>query len=82
MVDQKLIAVLRCPIDGDSLTQADEILVNRINDAIARGETRDRHDQRITEPIDGGLVSARAKWLYPIRQSIPALIGDEAIELL
>lgn len=81
MVDPKLIPLLRCPIDGAPLVLADESLVVRVNEAIQNGSLRDRLDQRIERPIDQGLWSQRAGRLYPVRQSIPALIADESIDV-
>ena len=81
MIDQKLITMLRCPVDGSKLVLAENTLVQRVNEAIGRGQVRDGQDQRITQPIDSGLLSADSSRLYPIRGGIPTLIADEAIEL-
>ncbi len=82
MIDQELLAMLRCPIDGIALEMADEATVNRINTGIEAGEIRDRVDQKVTEPIDEGLVTADGKRLYPVRNHVPTLIAEEAIELV
>ena len=81
MLDEKLIQMLRCPIDGSELALADERLVRRVNEAIQRGEIRDRHDQKVAQPLEEGLVSATSNRLYAVRGGIPTLIADEAIEL-
>jgi len=81
MIDPELLAMLRCPVTGSQLQFADEGTINRVNDAIASGAARDRVDQTVSEPIDGGLVSTEAGVLYPIRDAIPTLIPDEAIRL-
>lgn len=81
MVAAKLISLLRCPIDGAALELADESLVTRVNQAIEAGTARDRQDQKITAKIDAGLVGPGGKRLYPVRQGIPTLIADQAIEL-
>ena len=81
MIDEKLIQMLRCPIDGSELALADQLLVRRVNEGIRRGEVRDRHDQKVTQPLDEGLVSAASNRLYAVRGGIPTLIADEAIEL-
>jgi uncharacterized protein YbaR (Trm112 family) len=81
MIDQKLLAMLRCPVSGGSLLLADAALIQRVQEAIGRGEARDRLEQKVTAGIDGGLVDASRQWLYPIRDGIPTLVAEEAIDL-
>jgi uncharacterized protein YbaR (Trm112 family) len=81
MIDPKLLDMLRCPIDGSRLQLAENAVVNGLNEAIGRGEVRDRQDQKVSEPLDGGLVNKAANRLYPIRGGIPSLVVNEAIEL-
>lgn len=81
MIEPKLIAVLRCPISGKPLEIAAKPLVERVNAAIASGSLRDRHDQKIDEPIDEGLVTIDGDRLYPVRGEIPTMIADESIDV-
>jgi len=81
MIDEKLIQMLRCPVDGGALQLADTELVARVNDRIEKGEIRDPLDQRVEQPIDGGLLNEAGNRLYPIRGGIPSLVADEAIVL-
>lgn len=81
MIDPKLLAMLRCPIEGAELHLAEEPLILRVQSAIERGEARDRIEQKVSEPIDGGLVSETRQWLYPIRDGIPTLVIEEAIRI-
>ncbi len=81
MIDAKLISMLRCPIDGSQLAIADGKTLDRVNDAIQRGEVRDRADQKISNLLEGGLVTVTSTRVYPIRGSIPSLVADEAIDL-
>lgn len=81
MIDPELLAMLRCPLTAGQLQVADEGTIARVSEAIASGQARDRVDQTVSEPIEGGLVSTQAGLLYPIRDSIPTLIPDEAIRL-
>ncbi|MFK8114848.1 MAG: Trm112 family protein [Rubripirellula sp.] len=71
--------MLRCPIDGKPLEIASETLIEQVNTEIANGLARDRQDQRVSQPIESGLIGGQGKWLYPIRKSIPTLIAGEAI---
>lgn len=79
MIDNELLRILRCPIDGKMLKIAEESLISGLNESISRGEIRSRQDQRVTLPIESGLLGGEGKWLYPIRNGIPTLIADEAI---
>lgn len=81
MIDAKLLAMLRCPIEGGTLEFAETPLIERVRRAIERGEARDRLDQRVTEGIDAGLVGKDRNWLYPIRGGIPTLVAEEAIRI-
>jgi uncharacterized protein YbaR (Trm112 family) len=42
---------------------------------------RNRAGRAVTETLDGGLLRADGKFLYPIRQDIPVMLVDEAILL-
>lgn len=79
MIDAKLLQMLRCPSDHSELAIADDDLLHRLNEAIEQGTARDRADQRVSEPIESGLVTSDGKWVYPIRQAIPTLVADQAI---
>ena len=81
MIDQKLLVMLRCPIEGTELHLADEPLIRQVQTAIERGEARDRLEQKVSEGIEGGLVSSARQWLYPIRGGIPTLVAEEAIRI-
>ncbi|TWU02033.1 hypothetical protein Pla100_17690 [Neorhodopirellula pilleata] len=76
-----ILPILRCPAGGGPLTLADAELIERINEQIAAGTARDQLDARVETPVDGGLVTANADRLYPIRENIPTLIADDAIRL-
>ncbi|MFG0262593.1 MAG: Trm112 family protein [Novipirellula sp. JB048] len=81
MIDPNLLAVLRCPLAGDSLQVAQTALVERVNAAIASGEIRDRQDQRVTEPIELGLITTTGDVIYPVRDGIVCMVVDDAIAL-
>lgn len=81
MIDPKLLAMLRCPIDGTTLAIADDELVDRFNTQIAAGELRDRVDQKITTAVQSALVTTDGKRAYLVRGGIPTLIADESVDL-
>jgi uncharacterized protein len=79
MLSADLLAMLRCPEDYSKLTAADADLVARLNQAIAAGHLKTRTGQQIEKPLDGALVRADGKLIYPIIDQIPILLIDEAI---
>lgn len=80
-LDKDLLAILCCPETKQPVTLAEEPLITRLNEAIRRGELQNRGKQGVTQLVDGGLVRADAKILYPIRENIPVMLIEEGIFL-
>jgi uncharacterized protein YbaR (Trm112 family) len=80
-VNQKLLAILRCPEDRSPLSLADEELVSELNAAIQAGWLRNRAGQRVDRLLEGGLIREAGDLLYPIVDQIPIMLHDEAIPL-
>lgn len=78
-IDQGLLAILCCPETKQEVTLAPEPLVERLNAAIERGELLNRTQRAVKEKLDGGLLRADKKILYPIREDIPVMLIDEGI---
>jgi uncharacterized protein YbaR (Trm112 family) len=79
--DVELLKILCCPETHQELRLADGSLVERLNQQITAGKLRNRAGRTLTGKIDGGLVCADGKYLYPLRNQIPVLLVDEAIAL-
>jgi uncharacterized protein YbaR (Trm112 family) len=60
---------------------APESVIAGINDRIGKGEVRNKAGQVVTERMDGGLLRADKKILYPIREDIPVMLIDEGIPM-
>lgn len=80
-IDKDLLAILCCPETKLEVSLADQALVDRINEAVRRGTVKNRGKKPVTELLDGGLVRADRKILYPIREDIPVMLIEEAIPL-
>lgn len=81
MVNAELLKILRCPETQQPLREADAALVDKLNQQIAAGQARNRAGAAVKEKIDGGLVRQDGKLVYPIRNNLPIMLGDEAIVL-
>lgn len=81
MISPQFVDMLRCPEDGSRLTLADEPVIRRLNSAVAAGSLKNRGGQLVSHSLDGGLVRADGKILYPIVDQIPIMLVDEAIAL-
>jgi uncharacterized protein len=80
-IDKDLLAILCCPETKQPVSLADPVLVKKINEAVSRGKLHNKGKKSVTEPLDGGLVRADQKILYPIRENIPVMLIDEGIPL-
>lgn len=78
MIDQKLLELIQCPIDGQPLAEADSATLAVFNEWIARRELRDASDGLIEEPMEGALITMDGRRGYAIRGGIPTLIPGES----
>ena len=81
MIDSELLKILCCPETHQEVRLAEPALVARVNQQIAAGTLKNRGGQSVNDKIEGGLMRADGKFLYPIRQDIPVMLADEAIPL-
>jgi uncharacterized protein YbaR (Trm112 family) len=81
MLDDKILAILRCPNDCSTLRPAEASLVARLNAAVRAGRLRNQAGRLLEHSIDGGLIRAGGDLLYPIVDEIPVMLFDEAIPL-
>ncbi len=77
----ELLQILRCPETRQSLLAAEPPVVERLNAQVASGQLRNAAGQSVTVKLDGGLVRADGRALYPVRCNVPVLLVDEAIAL-
>ncbi|MDP6795318.1 MAG: Trm112 family protein [Verrucomicrobiota bacterium] len=80
-MNEKLLEILCCPETHQPLARAGAELVDDLNQRIQAGTLVDRVDEKITEPIDGGLIREDGNILFPIRQRIPVMLVDQGIPL-
>jgi uncharacterized protein YbaR (Trm112 family) len=80
-IDKDLLAILCCPETKQPVHLADESVVKKLNEAVAQGSLKNKGKKPVTEPLDGGLVRADNKILYPIRENIPVMLIEEGIPI-
>ena len=80
-IDKELLAILCCPETKLDVSLADEALIEKLNDAVRRGVLKNKVQKLVTELLDGGLMRADRKILYPIREDIPVMLIEEGIPL-
>ena len=81
MVDPELLEILVCPETHQPVRPADAGLLERLNRAIRSAGVTNRGGDPVADPLDEGLVRQDDKILYPVRDDIPIMLIDEAIEL-
>jgi uncharacterized protein YbaR (Trm112 family) len=80
-MDKKLLEIMCCPETHQTLAKAGAELIDDLNKRIQAGTLIDRVDEKVTEPIDGGLIREDGKIMFPIRQDIPVMLIDQGIPL-
>jgi len=78
-IDQELLSILCCPDTKQDVALAGDALINTLNARIQQGTLKNKAGQPVTEALDGGLLRADKKILYPIREDIPVMLIEEGI---
>jgi len=81
MIDKDLLEILCCPETKEDVFLANDELINKINALITEKKVNERSGEIVKEKIDGGLLRADKKYLYPIREDIPIMLIENAIDL-
>jgi uncharacterized protein YbaR (Trm112 family) len=81
MIADHLLEILRCPQDRSGLHRAPREVVERINQAIEAGRQTNAAGERLTKPLDEGLMREAGDLLYPVIDQIPVMLPDEAIHV-
>ncbi len=81
MLDPELLEILCCPETRQDLAEAPPEAVAALNNAISRGEVRNRGGAPVTEPAAGLLVRQDGLFGYIVRDGIPVMLVEEAVPL-
>jgi uncharacterized protein YbaR (Trm112 family) len=81
MIDSQLLEILCCPETRQDVSVAPDALIENLNNQVAEGKLVNRGGAVVREKLDGGLLRADGKVLYPVREDIPVMLIEEAIPL-
>jgi uncharacterized protein YbaR (Trm112 family) len=81
MIDPQLLEILCCPETRQDVAVAPDSLIDTLNNQVAEGKLVNRGGAAVREKLDGGLLRADGKVLYPVREDIPVMLIEEAIPL-
>lgn len=80
-ISKDLLDILCCPDTKEDVHLISNEKIEIINKAITAGVVKIRNGEVETHSIDSGLLRADGKYLYPIRDDIPIMLIDEAIDM-
>lgn len=52
------------------------------NQGVREGRLGNAAGGKLTQAMDGALISECGRWLYPVREGIPVLLVEEAVPLV
>lgn len=81
MIDAALLEILVCPETKQPVSLADRSVLDRVNSGIDNGSVRNRGGDVVADKLEAGLLRQDSRVLYPVRDEIPVMLIDEAIEL-
>lgn len=79
MIDPQLLEILCCPETKQPVVLVEGEIIERINARIQAGAVKNRGGVKVEEKIEAGLLREDRKYIYPIRDSIPIMLEDEAL---
>ncbi len=80
MISKDLLTILCCPETKQDVAPIDDTTLEHINQKIRQGTLKNRADKPVKEEIHGALLREDGKYIYPVREDIPIMLIDEAID--
>ncbi len=78
-MDKHLLDILCCPVSKTPVRALQKAELDRLNQAIARGEIDTVEGVRVTAALDAGLVTTDERVIYRIEDDIPVMLPEEGI---
>ena len=79
--ESRLHDLLRCPESHGKLLPVTQKWTDKLNARIAKSELHDFSGKLVQEPVDDGLLTEDAQYLYPIRNGVVNLFLSDRIVL-
>jgi len=78
-VDGKLLEILCCPVSKTPLTVLGRQKLDKLNEAIKGGNALYVGGEKVTDPLQEGLITEDGKVIYPVQDDIPILLEEKGI---
>jgi len=78
-MDKHLLDILCCPVSKTPVRPLERGELERLNQAIARGEIETVEGARVGKPLAAALVTTDKRVIYPIQDDIPVMLAEEGI---
>jgi uncharacterized protein YbaR (Trm112 family) len=78
-VNGKLLEILCCPASKTPLTVLGRQKLEKLNRAIENGGALYVGGEKVTEPLQEGLITEDGKVIYPVQDDIPILLEEKGI---
>lgn len=80
-ISDELLEILVCPETKQPVSPAPADVIERLNTEIQAGRLRNRGGDKVSEPIEEGLLRQDGRVLYVVDDGIPVMLIEESIEL-
>ena len=78
-VDSKLLEILCCPVSKTPLNVLGREKLDKLNSSIKSGEALYVNGEKVTAPLQEGLITEDGKVIYPVQDDIPVLLEEKGI---
>ena len=78
-VDGKLLEILCCPVSKTPLIVLGQEKLDRLNNSISSDEALYIDGEKVTQPLQEGLITQDGKVIYPVQDDIPVLLEEKGI---
>lgn len=78
-VDGKLLEILCCPVSKTPLAALGKQKLDKLNTAISSGDALYISGDKVTKPLQEGLITEDGKVIYPVQDDIPILLEEKGI---